>query len=143
MINYGIIEESIKYYESNKFIRIESPWTVSQYVDDITRPKDRIPFQLKHNNKCLVASGEQSFLYLYLKDFLSLGKYQSVTPCYRFEEFDFTHTKYFLKNELIKTDSVNQMELENVVDVSLNFFKKYLIGCEVVNTENGFDGDMN
>jgi hypothetical protein len=46
----------------NGFSRIESPWTVSKYVDDITKPKDRISFQLKHNDKCLVASGEQFVL---------------------------------------------------------------------------------
>jgi hypothetical protein len=45
----------------------------------ITKPKDRISFQLKHNDKCLVASGEQSFLYLYLKDFLPKGKFQAIT----------------------------------------------------------------
>lgn len=139
MINYGIIQESINYYTKFGFSRIESPWTVSEYVNDITRPKDKIPFQLKHNNKCLVASGEQSFLYLYLKEFIPLGQYQSTTPCYRYEAFDFTHTKYFIKNELIKTDIVNQSELERVVDISLSFFKIYLKDSEVVKTDNGFD----
>lgn len=75
MINYKIIADSIDYYENNGFIRIESPWTVSEYVDNLTKPKDRISFQLKHNNKCLVASGEQAFLYLYLKDFLPKGQF--------------------------------------------------------------------
>lgn len=121
------------------FSRIESPWTVSEYVDSITRPKERIPFQLKHNNKCLVASGEQSFLYLYLKNFLPKSQFQSVTPCFRHESFDFTHTKYFMKNELIKTDVVNQFELEKMVDVSLTFFKKYFNNLDVIETEIGFD----
>jgi len=49
------------------FKRLETPWTVSEKVDNITRPADRIAFQLKHNDKCLVASGEQSFLYLLIQ----------------------------------------------------------------------------
>ena len=39
MINYKIIADSIDYYENNGFIRIESPWTVSEYVDILTKTK--------------------------------------------------------------------------------------------------------
>lgn len=79
MIDYNLINESLIYYENNEFKRVEIPWTVSANVDNITKPKDAVAFQLKHNNKCLVASGEQSFLYLYLKNFLPKGKFQGVT----------------------------------------------------------------
>ena len=68
MINYKILHDSLIHYESKGYKRIEAPWTVSEYVDNITKPEGSVSFQLKHNNKCLVASGEQSFLYLYLKD---------------------------------------------------------------------------
>ncbi len=34
MIDYEIIDSSIKYYESKGFTRIEAPWTVSEYVDN-------------------------------------------------------------------------------------------------------------
>lgn len=140
MIDYKLLNDSIDYYEKHGFSRIESPWTVSEKVDNITKPSDRIPFQLKHNNKCLVASGEQSFLYLYLKNFLPKGQFQTVTPCFRFESFDFLHTKYFMKNELIKTDLVNIYELDMIVQKALDFyqplFKKEL---EVIKTDIGFD----
>lgn len=86
MIDYSIISHSIVYYIEQEFCRIETPWTVSEYVDNITKPEDRKSFQLKHNNKCLVGSGEQSFLYLYLKEFLPYGQFQTTTPCFRFEE---------------------------------------------------------
>jgi hypothetical protein len=139
MIDYSLIVDSITYYESNGFHRIESPWTVSEYIDNLTKPKDVISFQLKHNNKCLVASGEQSFLYLYLKDFLPKGKFQTVTPCYRFESFDYSHTKYFIKNELIQTDIVNNVELDKIICIALEFYKKYIPTVEVVQTNIGFD----
>ena len=139
MINYKILDESVKYYESCGFSRIESPWTVSEFVDNITKPADKLSFQLKHNNKCLVASGEQSFLYLYLKEFLPKGQFQTVTPCFRFESFDFLHTKYFMKNELIKTDVVNNDELVRITETSLKFFRQYIPRAKCVQTVEGFD----
>ncbi len=143
MIDYGIIANSIAYYEANGFKRIESPWTVSKYVDELTKPKDTVAFQLKHNDKCLVASGEQSFLYLYLKDFLPKGQFQTTTPCFRFESFDYSHTKYFIKNELIKTDIVNSSELNKVTELALNFFKQYIPDVVILETPNGFDIEYN
>ena len=139
MINYKFISDSIEYYQDFGFKRIESPWTVSKYIDDLTKPKDITSFQLKHNDKCLVASGEQSFLYLYLKEFLPLGQFQTTTPCFRFETFDYYHSKYFIKNELIKTDIVNSYELEKIVNLCLNFFKKFIPQSEVKQTNIGFD----
>jgi len=139
MIDYKIISNSIDYYESKGFIRIESPWTVSEYIDNLTKPKDVLSFQLKHNNKCLVASGEQSFLYLYLKDFLPKGQFQTTTPCFRFESFDYSHTKYFIKNELIKTDVVNNSELNKIVELCFNFLKGYIHEIEIIKTNIGFD----
>jgi len=139
MIDYNLIQQSIEYYSNKGFQRIEAPWTVSEAIDCITKPEDRISFQLKHNNKCLVASGEQSFLYLYLKKFLPKGQYQAVTPCFRNESFDFLHSKYFLKNELIKTDKVDKDELEKIVSTCLNFFQRRIGKAEVIKTKEGFD----
>jgi hypothetical protein len=139
MIDYKILDESVNYYQQRGFKRIEAPWTVSQYVDDITKPAGVLSFQLKHNDKCLVASGEQSFLYLYLKEFLPKGQYQTITPCFRFESFDYLHTKYFMKNELIKTDVVNNDQLVKIVDIALKFFRLYIPQSECVVTKDGFD----
>lgn len=143
MIDYNLINESIIHYEKHGFTRIEAPWTVSEYIDKITKPESQISFQLKHNNKCLVASGEQSFLYLYLKDFLPKGQFQTVTPCFRYEDFDYTHSKYFIKNELIKTDVVNESELEKIIDKCVYFFKDHLDDIKVVETESGYDIESN
>lgn len=143
MIDYGLLQRSIDYYNSKGFKYIELPWTVSPKVDDITRPLDRIPFELKHNDKRLVASGEQSFLYLYLKGFLPLGTFCGITPCFRNESFDFLHSKYFMKNELIKTNEVNITALEGIVDIAMNFYKKFIPDAKVVKTEFGYDIEVN
>lgn len=139
MINYKILGDSVEHYETNGYVRVEAPWTVSEQVENITRPDEAIAFQLVHNDKCLVASGEQSFLYLYLKDFLPKGQFQTITPCFRYEAFDFLHTKYFMKNELIKTDLVNTDELEKMINLAMSFYRKYFpaSALDVSNLEDG------
>ena len=75
MIDYKNLANSAEFYRQKGYTPIEVPWTVSEYVDDITKPIDRIHYRLEHNSKCLIASGEQGFLYLYLKD-LHIRLYQ-------------------------------------------------------------------
>lgn len=137
MIDYKLLDDSEQYYEISGFKRVESPWTVTQEIIDITLPPDSKPHKLQHEDgKCLVGSGEQSFLYLYLKGFLPLGKFQTITPCFRSDHFDFTHTKYFVKNELIWTDDVSIENLKNICNIALDFFSKYFKVLRLVNTGN-------
>lgn len=145
MINYKIISESNDYYENEGFARIESPWTVSKPISDITKPKDKQDFKIEYNQKVLVASGEQSFLYLYLKQFLPKGRYQTVTPCFRDEEFDATHTKYFIKTELIDTKKVTNESLNQMIDKCFIFFSKYLDKQQlsIDKSDCGFDINYN
>ena len=140
MIDYNRINNSIKFYESKGFKRIESPWTVTKAVSSITKPEGKGDWEIVGKDKVLVASGEQSFLYLYLKGFLPKGKYQTITPCFREEVFDQTHTKYFMKNELIITDDVSKESLKYIVNTAKEFFEKELNHrIDVVETKEGFD----
>ena len=127
MISYNLLTHAIVYYEDKGFKRIEVPWAVSASIDDITKPKDKIHYQLKHNDKCLIGSGEQGFLYLYCKDYLPKGRYQTITPCWRDEPYDGMHAKCFMKNELIITDNVNNDTLKEIIDAASGFFHSILI----------------
>lgn len=140
MVDYKLISDSIEHYNSEGFTRIETPWTVSAAIDNITRPEDKLPYELVHNGKRLVASGEQSFLYLMVKGYLPEGRYQTVTPCFRNEPYDTTHSKNFIKNELIITKDVDNTSVRlSVIDPALNFFNNKLQGVELVGTEQGWD----
>ena len=140
MIDYNKIADSINYYEKLGYTRIETPWMVPPCIDDLTKPEDKRHFQLIHNKKCLVASGEQSFLYLYMKGFLPKGKFQTVTPCFRDEYVDEIHGKYFIKNELIITNIVNKDKLQNVINDAFDFFSKYIQqNLYIVQTDIGYD----
>lgn len=144
MIDYGRLDRSILFYQDKGFSRIESPWTVTKEVSGITKPKEKIDWEILGKNKVLVGSGEQSFLYLYLKGFLPKGKYQTITPCFRDEVFDKTHTKYFMKNEIIITDKVDEESLMEVINICKDFFEIEL-GNEtnIVKTEIGYDIEIN
>ena len=140
MIDYKLLNDSIIYYEDKGFKRIETPWLVTAAVDNITKPPDAVPFVVEAKNKNLIASGEQGFLYLYLKEYLPKGKFQTVTPCFRNDSFDFTHSKYFMKNELIQTDEVNVLRLQDIVEQSLAFLQsKFPVQLRVDTTPDGFD----
>lgn len=128
MIDYGMIDRSTHYYHDLGYKRVESPWTVTPAISNITKPSwidDPDKFVLK-SGKELVASGEQSFLYLYNKGFLPEGKFQTVTPCFRNDSFDETHTKYFIKNELIDTENVTYNEVHKMASIAVDFFSDIL-----------------
>jgi len=140
MIDYKLINDLILYYEDIGFKRIETPWLVTEAVDSITRPKEIEPFIVQAKKKNLIASGEQGFLYLYLKEYLPKGTFQTVTPCFRNDSFDFTHSKYFIKNELIKTDKVDKYSLEQMVTNAKYFFDSlFNTETNILETNDGFD----
>lgn len=75
-----------------------------------------------------------------LKGFLAPGHYQAITPCFRDEPFDETHTKYFMKNEIFVTDIVNAEMLKDVGRYCKTFFEEELDDAvSIVTTSEGFD----
>jgi seryl-tRNA synthetase len=130
MINYELLAKAQKFYELNGFKYIETPWYVSKEIKDITRPEIadiKNDYILSVNKKYLVASGEQSFLYLYTKGFLPPGKYCTITPCFRFEEIDIFHKKVFMKCELISIldPSVELADVDSLVYPVINLAHEF------------------
>lgn len=131
IIDYELLGKAQTYYKSLSYTPIEVPWLVSSETSSITAPEGVQRYVVTKGSKVkeFIASGEQGFLYLALKGFLSSGKYVTITPCLRNDNFDFTHVKSFMKCELIHLldyeldaeDAINQ-----VVDISheaRDFFK--------------------
>lgn len=121
MINYKLIADAIKHYDSKGFTYIEVPWLVTENIDNITRPDDVGPLRIDSKDKNLIASGEQGFLYLMVKGFLPDGKYQTVTPCFRDEGYDLIHTKFFMKNELIIING-NEQDVIRLAEMCHDYF---------------------
>lgn len=127
-INYDNLEKATQFYESKGYQRIEVPWWVTSDIANITRPTS-VPessnYKLSVNGKCLVASGEQAFLYLANKGQLPPGKYQTITPCFRNEEYDAYHSKQFMKLELIELlDASTQLKVAATADIAVECFNQ-------------------
>ena len=143
MINYNNLASSIEHYTNYAFKQIDSPWTVTEEVLNSTG-KGRTNLMLEGKGKGLVASGEQSFIYMLTKGYLPSGRYQTITPCFREEPYDFTHRKQFIKNELIVTDKVDLETLEEVVEIALTFFNTFFKEpCHKVFKEGEIDIEYN
>ena len=131
MINYNLLAAAKHAYEQMGYQYIEVPWLVSQGINDITRPYFAKPYIVTKGDKTksLIASGEQGFLYLMAKGHLPRGKYQTITPCIRNDDFDETHVKYFMKLELINAHVQSyESELDySTVEDAMSFFKGF---CE-------------
>jgi hypothetical protein len=144
-IDYGFLDAALKQYSKLGYQRIEVPWWVTADIANVTKPTGVSAsnnYKLSVNGKCLVASGEQSFLYLANKGQLPPGKYQAVTPCFRNEEYDVEHSKQFIKLELIQLmppgEFVKQDLVEHVADDALGLFKSLAVGsakhCRIIET---------
>lgn len=143
-IDYKKINDSILFYEQCGFHRLEAPWWVPETIVNITKPADapKENYLLTKNNKCLVASAEQSFLYMANKGLLPKGKFQAVTPCFRDEIQGGLKRKFFIKNELIITDDVNEKALDKVIQQAFAFFATQVPNKEllkVVKIDDTFD----
>lgn len=146
LIDYGKIDRSVEFYEKEGFKRIEAPWWVPEQIMMLTAPKDHMGpdflYKLEKNKKCLVASAEQSFLYMANQGLLAPGKYQAVSPCFRDEVQGPGRRKFFIKNELIATDKVEKTDLLDIIGLSMSFLAQEVPDknlLETVKTEEGYD----
>ena len=124
MIDYAKIAVAIEYYKNLGYQYIEVPWVVSEEAILTTIPPGIRPLW-ETSRGHLVGSGEQSFLQMAMDKKLSPGKYVCVTPCFRDEFPDDLHKNWFLKVELIRTDSTNLTDVGPMVMDALLFFRKY------------------
>jgi hypothetical protein len=147
-IDYKLLDDSVHWYFSRGYNRIEAPWVVSEQIADITMPPDTHANMVVKNGKrkIFVGSGEQSFLSLINKGFLAPGQYQTITPCMRNDDFGPYHTKYFMKNELIwfdsHPDSYHADMFEAIIDDAWRFFATKVPNQELlkrVETKEGAD----
>lgn len=101
-IDYMKLGYAQELYRKMGYQPIEVPWRVSVGILDVTRPKFAIgDYVIEGTEKGLIASGEQGFMTMMNKGMLPPGLYQTVTPCFRNERYDDTHSKQFMKLELI------------------------------------------
>lgn len=142
-IDYRKIGAAQEFYEKRGFTILDAPWWATRDIVKLTFAEEP-GFFLPHSNKYLVASAEQSFLYLAAKGLLPKGSHQATTPCFRYEPQGSLHRKCFIKTELIKTDDVSELVLEKMIAEAMEFFSKFLPASELsVEKTKAFKADIN
>ena len=147
-INWRFLSEAQGFYQSNNFCYIDVPWKCDKESYQLTCPYDSTLPEFEFNstkNGYLVASGEQSFIEMMLKNTINPGKYQTITPCFREEkEYSDKTRPWFMKLELCHI--LNYSEFENkedllslMMNVVVKFFHNYMSELTLIETNIGFD----
>jgi aspartyl/asparaginyl-tRNA synthetase len=136
MIDYKKIVDAAHFYKWSGFNQLEAPWFISRKAMEVTAPVGRRYCTSFLGD--LVASGEQSFIQMWLDNNLKKGKWFCITPCFRDEpKLDEIHLNYFIKLELIEVDP-GEEALDKMVNSALQFFNSY-IDSVVIDTNLGKD----
>ena len=152
-IDYEKISDAISFYKNRGYSYIEVPWIIGSEAMDVTSPKNKQRFRTFLGE--LVASAEQSFIELIIKEELKPGKYVTCSPCFR-DEVDLPHHySWFMKVELInflnnkrphtkkehcKDDF--QREFRELLTDATDFYSRY-VAIKKVRTEEGVDIEFN
>ncbi len=146
-IDYNLIAESEEFYKHFRqgFEYIDVPIWVRLGAVKATLPPFRDAFRIDEIG-WLVGSAEQGFLDLILDNENKIKYdqlYQSTTPCFRNEDEDELHQKWFIKNELflLVKESNPSVTLDYFIEVAQKNFSRYL-NTDVIyigGTDNQYD----
>lgn len=140
LIDYQKIADAVRHYKGLGYTPLNAPWFVSRKAMEVTAPPGRRFCSSFIGD--LVASGEQSFIQMWMDGQLPGSKWQCTTPCFRDEPVvDDLHLNYFMKVELIEVDPFNPISsIELMISYAKNFFDSFLSKrAHIINTEIGKD----
>jgi len=136
-IDYSKISNAIEFYKNKGFEYIEVPWdTPKKYQQSTFLGEDFAPID---NDRHLVGSSEQSFVYLLDNEFITPKPYVTCTPCFRAGEVDILHQEYFMKVELFEPLNTSKERFDEIVNWSLEFFSQYIYPMTLPKANNSLD----
>lgn len=127
LIDWQLLSQANSFYKNYGFIQVETPFAIPNYYHSFTKPHNNQSFVLdkdmfSNEPHELVGSAEQGFIYLLLNDLISNNKLQSITPCFRFDDYDQFHQPWFLKLELFHlSENIDDLEINNIEIGSYGF----------------------
>lgn len=130
-IDWVLLGKASEFYSSMGYVQVETPWMLPLSYMVGTKPHSDPSFQtssglFSNQPHELVGSAEQGFGYWLAHNQLIEGRYFSVSPCFRVEQFDQRHKPWFMKLELfIYSSNEEQLnsELFAMIDQCMAFFK--------------------
>jgi hypothetical protein len=136
-IDYTKIAKAIDFYKDKGFEYIEVPWdTPKKYQQSTFIGEDFAPID---NDRHLVGSSEQSFIYLLDNNFIKSKPYISCSPCFRAGEIDILHQEYFMKVEIFEPLDFSSNRLKEILNFGIEFFSQYLHVEFLPTGENMYD----
>jgi hypothetical protein len=137
-IDYKKIVDAMHHYTWLGYEELPAPWFASRQAMQVTAPPDR-RFCTSFLGD-LVASGEQSFIQMWMDGNLEPGKWHCATPCFRDEPLiDDLHLNYFFKVELIEVSPKDvKKSLDAMIKDAMKFFDNY-VDVEIEPTSIGID----
>jgi seryl-tRNA synthetase len=143
ILDYQILADACKFYRFREYEQIEVPWIVCADFAQLTMPESAVPFVL-NDGAYLVGSAEQGFVQMALLNQLDYGKfYFSVSPCFRNEKRDDTHSTWFMKVELFHkstTHAAASNAAMYMMDHAIQFFRKAgVIELQTARVDTGID----
>lgn len=143
-IDYKLLAEACRYYNNIEYNQIESPWIIEEKYSLITSPDGSrgVAYALD-NGQHLICSSEQGMLQMTFNNTLRSGlKYFSVSPCFRDEPLDDSHSKWFMKLELFAictTENGAKVLSTRFSSDASTFFKRYKVKHKIIQTLIGED----
>lgn len=138
-INYSLIDCAEKHYNNYGFKYIDIPWVVTFRSIESTLPFGKTAFKINEFG-WLIGSAEQGFVELIKNNEIKFDqRYQSTSTCFRDDEEDELHQKYFVKNELFYLSSDHNLEhcwnvVDFFVDCSTKYFKKQGLNLKTIDS---------
>ena len=127
-IDWILLAKAHEHYSSHEFKYKETPYAIPLDYHSGTKPHDNQSFVLdkgifeieKHE---LVGSAEQGFIYQLINNEIKVNdKLFSISPCFRYDNYDLLHQPWFMKLELFHFSN-NFEELLNMIMLAKKFLK--------------------
>lgn len=148
-IDYNLLATAKEFYNKRGFTYIEVPYMVEQKYSNITAPINK-SFGIRVGKR-LVGSAEQGFLQLaFHKEIAPYVRFQSITPCFRKDKVDESHSQWFMKLELFyyglnPIDPIFDLEMEKnyFIESALALFSSLTKNnVSTISTKDGTDIEL-
>lgn len=144
-IDYKILADACSFYTNREYNQVECPWIADERFMIMTSPTKDVGFAfgLNDNKRYMICSAEQGLVQMACNNLLKTGmKYFSVSPCFRDELLDETHSKTFMKLELFhisKTKAGALAVTSRLLSDAFEFNKSHGINSKQEQTNIGVD----
>lgn len=146
IIDWQLLAKAHSYYQQF-FTYQETPYLVPEYYSVLTKPHNEHSFLLSQDSFSqqpheLVGSAEQGFIYLAMHKQLKSNRLFSISPCFRFDNYDETHFPWFMKLELFHL-SERYEDIQDMINLALCFYEAHHEGQYQVVSTSDFSWDIN